>query len=109
LSKTSIRVINEIDNSIFCEVRFIFPSFYNRKFVREGNYEKNDDENCQILSKSIFKDGTIGVYKFDEDTDIKIQDLLGNKLHGWAVNGTKLTSEPTNPGIFRECESQSTL
>jgi hypothetical protein len=50
----------------------------------------------------MFKDGTIGLYTFDEDTDIKIQDILGNRLHGWVLNGTKLRSEYSNPGVFRE-------
>lgn len=92
LDQLTPELADTIDLPIMCEIRRIM-----------GTLSKDSAPNCFPARRNLYSDGVVGLYTFDDDIldTRRIEDNLGNKLHGWALNGTQLVPGRNGDGLAR--------
>ena len=82
-----------LDLPIFCEMsKFVDPP-------ANLALEVLQTRNCAITVENVHSDGLVAHYDFSRDFNEKVIDVMGNRLHGWAVNGTTLVKGYRDDGV----------
>jgi len=98
LSPANVRTI---DTPFFCRIRHLFNDIGDGYIAQD--YQTNP--NCSFVDMSGIQpsvDTMMADYQFTHDTDIKVIDSSGNRLHGWAphTTGLPLDLAPSSSSSF---------